>query len=189
MVFKETTLTGAYIIEIEPLSDERGFFARSFCRREFAAHGLNPDLVQCNISFNKKKGTLRGMHYQKAPYAEAKVVRCTMGAIYDVIIDIRPSSPTFKKWFAVELFAPGSDNSSLPVKLEYSYRMLYIPEGFAHGFQTLVDNTEVLYQMSEYYHPEEAAGILWNDSVFKVSWPLQDAIISTRDKSYPLWID
>src|SRR5438128_11338283 len=139
VIFIEIQLQGAYIIEPEKLEDERGFFARSWCEREFAAHNLNPRTAQCNISFNRKTGTLRGMHYQTAPHAEAKLVRCTRGAIYDVIIDLRPNSPTFKQWVAVELTAKNR-------------RMLSIPEGFAHGFQTLMDNTEVFYQMSEFYH-------------------------------------
>jgi dTDP-4-dehydrorhamnose 3,5-epimerase len=170
--FIETRLKGAYIIEPEPIEDERGFFARSWCQQEFEAHGLNPNLVQCNISFNKKKGTLRGMHYQVTPHEEAKLVRCTKGAIYDVIIDLRPDSPTFKQWIAVELTAK-------------NYKMLYIPEGFAHGFQSLEDNTEVFYQMSDFYHPQCARGVRWNDPVFKIEWPQNEWIISDRDLQYP----
>ena len=135
MKFIETELKGAFLINPEPLEDERGFFARTWCRKEFEQHGLNPDWVQCNISYNKRKGTLRGMHYQIAPYAEAKLVRCTMGAIYDVIIDLRPDSKTYRQWISAELSAENR-------------KMIYIPQGFAHGFQTLVDNTEVFYQMS-----------------------------------------
>jgi len=171
MIFKETKLKGAFIIEPERLEDERGFFARTWCQREFEAHGLNPRLVQCNISFNKKKGTLRGMHYQIAPYEETKLVRCTMGAIFDVIIALRPDSPTFKQWVAVELTAENR-------------RMLSIPEGFAHGFQTLEDNTEVFYQMSEFYHPECARGVRWNDPAFGTEWPLSDPILSDKDRSF-----
>jgi len=172
VIFIETKLKGAFIIEPERLEDERGFFARTWCQREFAAHGLNPRLVQCNISFNKKKGTLRGMHYQVAPYEEAKLVRCTMGAIYDVIIDLRPDSPTFRQWITVELTAKNR-------------RMLYIPEGFAHGFQTLVDSTEVFYQMSEFYHPECARGIRWDDPVFGIEWPPErERLISLKDQNY-----
>src|SRR5688500_11400400 len=141
MIFTETDLKGAYIIEPEKLEDERGFFARTWCAREFEEHGLNPRLAQCNISYNHKKGTLRGMHFQAKPYEEAKLVRCTIGAIYDVIIDLRPQSPTYTQWTAVELTA---DN----------HRMLYVPEGFAHGFQTLMDQTEVFYQMSNLYNPQ-----------------------------------
>lgn len=174
MIFKETQLKGAYVIELELLKDERGFFSRSFCVKEFAEYGLNPRVVQCNISFNKLKGTLRGMHYQIAPCEEAKLVRCTKGAIYDVIIDLRPQSMTFKQWVAIELT---SDN----------HKMLYIPEGFAHGFQVLEDNTEVFYQMSEFYQPEYAKGIRWDDPLFGIIWPLSNPIISERDCSYPLF--
>ena len=176
MKFTETKLKGAYIIEIEPITDERGFFARSWCQKEFTEFGLNANLVQCNISFNPKKGTLRGMHYQTKPYEEAKLVRCTMGAIYDVIIDLRPDSPTFKQWVAVELTAENR-------------KMLYIPEGMAHGFQTLVDSTEVFYQMSEFYHSESATGLRWDDPVFGIEWKKQqNLIISDKDLSYPLFI-
>ena len=172
MIFRETKLKGAFIIEPERQEDERGFFARTFGQEEFKAHGLNPRLVQCNISFNKNKGTLRGMHYQIAPYEEVKLVRCTMGAIYDVIIDLRADSPTYKQWFAVELTAENR-------------RMLYIPEGFAHGFQTLEDNTEVFYQMSEFYNPESSKGIRWDDPAFNIRWPSNKRIISPRDQQYP----
>jgi dTDP-4-dehydrorhamnose 3,5-epimerase len=171
VIFTETKLKGAFIVELEKLEDERGFFARTWCRREFEAHGLNPRLVQCNISFNKKKGALRGMHYQVAPYEEAKLVRCTRGAIYDVALDLRPQSPTFKQWVAVELTAENR-------------KMLYIPEGMAHGFQTLADNTEVFYQMSEFYHPESAHGVRWDDPAFVIHWPVEEIIISDRDLSF-----
>lgn len=171
MIFTETELTGAFIIELETLEDERGFFARTWCEQEFGARGLNPRLVQCNISFNRKKGTLRGMHYQTAPYGEAKLVRCTNGAIYDVIIDLRPDSPTFKRWVAVELT---NDNR----------RALYIPEGLAHGFQSLKDNAEVFYQMSEFYRPEYAGGVRWDDPAFDIRWPVDEVIISARDRHY-----
>lgn len=172
MKFTETCLTGAFLIELEKLADERGFFARSWCQKEFAAHGLNPNLVQCNISFNKKKGTLRGMHYQKKPHEEAKLVRCTMGAIFDVIIDLRSDSPSFKQWTGIELTAD-------------SRQMLYVPEGFAHGFLTLSDDSEVFYQMSEFYHPECAAGVCWNDPVFGITWPDAVNSISEHDCTYP----
>jgi dTDP-4-dehydrorhamnose 3,5-epimerase len=171
MIFTELKLKGAFIIEIESREDERGFFARSWCEDEFKKHGLNPRLVQCNISFNKKRGTLRGMHYQVAPFAEAKVVRCTMGSIYDVIIDLRPDSPTFKQWVSVELTAENR-------------RALYVPEDFAHGFQALSDNTEVFYQMSEFYHPECARGIRWNDPAFGIEWFSVPCIISRQDNEY-----
>ncbi len=173
MIFNPTKLKGAYLIELEKREDERGFFARSWCQREFEAHGLNPRLVQCNISFNKKKGTLRGMHYQAPPYQEAKLIRCTAGAIYDVIIDLRQNSETYKEWIAVELTAENR-------------KMLYVPEGFAHGFQTLMDNTEVFYQMSEFYIPPYSRGIRWNDPQFKIIWPeAEERVISLKDQTYP----
>ena len=172
MIFTETPLKGAFVIEPEIIKDERGFFARTFCREEFAAHGLNPNVAQCNISFNPKKGTLRGMHYQAKPYAEVKLVRCTKGAIYDVVIDLRADSPTFKKWFAVELPAKNS-------------KMLYVPENFAHGFQTLEENTEVFYQMSEFYRPEYARGVRWDDPAFGIEWPTGPRIIADRDLDHP----
>jgi dTDP-4-dehydrorhamnose 3,5-epimerase len=170
--FISTALAGAFVIELEPLIDERGFFARTFCQQEFEALGLDGDLRQCSISFNHRRGTLRGMHYQATPHEEAKLVRCTRGAIHDVILDLRASSPTFDRWIAVRVSA---DNR----------RMVYIPRGFAHGFQTLVDDSEVFYQMSEFYHPECARGLRWNDPRFAIEWPLADAIISARDRSYP----
>lgn len=173
MIFTETSLKGAYIIEIEPLEDERGFFARSFCQKEFEEHGLNFSIVQCNLSYNKKSGTLRGMHYQIAPHKEAKLVSCIKGAIYDVIIDLRPDSSTFCQWFAVELTAENR-------------RMLYVPEGFAHGFQTLKDDTVAFYQMSEFYHPECARGVRWDDPAFGVEWPLPNHIMSNKDMNYQL---
>ncbi|HZI25457.1 MAG TPA: dTDP-4-dehydrorhamnose 3,5-epimerase [Chryseolinea sp.] len=171
MIFTETKLKGAFIIDIEPREDERGFFARSWCEDEFKKHGLNARLAQCNISFNKKRGTLRGMHYQVAPFTEAKLVRCTMGGIYDVIIDLRPDSPTFKQWISAELTAENR-------------RALYVPEDFAHGFQTLMDNTEVFYQMSEFYHPECARGLRWDDQAIGVVWRNEPVIISRQDRDY-----
>jgi len=176
MIFTETPLKGAYVIDPERLADERGFFARTWCRREFEAHGLNTALAQCSVSFNQKTGTLRGMHYQAAPHAEHKLVRCTAGIIYDVIVDLRPGSGTFRHWFAAELSA---DNR----------RMLYIPEGLAHGFLTLADNTEVFYQISEYYVPEGARGVRWNDPAFAISWPVQPRIVSQRDSAYADFTD
>lgn len=172
MIFTETPLRGAFIITPELLADERGFFARTWCEREFCAHGLNPRLTQCNISFNRKRGTLRGMHYQAKPYEEAKLVRCTMGAIYDVIIDLRPQSPTFRQHIAVVLTA-------------HNRTMLYVPEGFAHGFQTLEDDTEVFYQMSQSYAPAYARGVRWNDPMFGIPWPMAECIISERDRHFP----
>ena len=172
MIFKETPLKGAYLIEPELHADERGFFARTFCGEEFKEHGLNPRIVQCSVSYNRARGTLRGMHYQTAPYEETKLVRCIKGAIYDVLIDLRPDSPTFARWAAFELSAT-------------SLRMIYVPEQFAHGFQTLEDDTEILYQMSELHAPEYARGIRWNDPAFGIHWPTADRIISIRDNSYP----
>jgi dTDP-4-dehydrorhamnose 3,5-epimerase len=172
MVFAETALAGAFLLDVEPHGDDRGFFARSWCHDEFAAHGLNPRLVQCSISRNRFQGTLRGLHYQAAPYEEAKLVRCTMGAIYDVIVDLRPGSPTRCSYFGTELTA---DN----------HRALYVPEGFAHGFLTLAADSEVLYQTSEYYHREAGRGVRWNDPAFAVVWPDFPRVISDRDASHP----
>ncbi len=171
MIFKETKLKGAFVIEPERLCDSRGFFARTFCQREFIQHGLNPRVVQCNVSFNKKKGALRGIHHQIAPRQEDKLIRCTNGAIYDVIIDLRPESSTFKEWFSVELT---SENR----------KMVYVPKSFSHGFMTLKDNTEVFYQMSEFYFPEYARGIRWNDPAFKIEWPEKITSISEKDMNY-----
>ncbi|MBD0370381.1 MAG: dTDP-4-dehydrorhamnose 3,5-epimerase [Pyrinomonadaceae bacterium] len=171
MKFTETPLKGAYVLEMEPHRDERGYFARTWCREELEAHGLNSRLEQCSTSFNIRRGTLRGMHYQAEPYAEAKLVRCTRGALYDVIVDLRADSPTFKKWFAVELTAS-------------NLLMLYVPEGFAHGFQTLADETEVSYQISEVYRPEYARGVRWNDPAFEIRWPVEERLMSERDRSF-----
>jgi dTDP-4-dehydrorhamnose 3,5-epimerase len=172
MKFVETRLKGSFIIDPERLEDERGFFARSWCQQEAKQYGLEPKWPQCNISYNKSKGTMRGMHYQAAPFEEAKLVRCTMGAICDVIIDLRPDSVSFKKWTAVELSSE-------------SRRMLYVPEGFAHGFLTLQDNTEVFYQMSEVYAPNYARGLRWNDPAFGILWPTEVTVISAQDQNYP----
>ena len=172
MIFTETELKNVYIIEPERLDDYRGFFARTFCTREFNTYGINSKFVQCNISFNIRKGTLRGMHYQSKPHEEAKLVRCTMGAIYDVVIDIRPESNTFREWISIELT---SENR----------KMIYIPEGFAHGFLTLEDNTEVFYQMTEFYAPESSRGVRWNDPAFNIHWPTDVTVISDRDSHYP----
>ncbi len=174
MLFAETSIKGVYIIDLVRHEDERGFFARSWCQREFEEHGLNPRLVQCNISFNSKRGTLRGMHYQATPFEEARLVRCITGAMYDVVIDLRSNSPTFKKWLAIELTAN-------------NHRALYIPEGLAHGFQTLADDTEVFYQMSEFYTPDAARGLRWDDPAFRIKWPIEALIISEKDRSYPNW--
>jgi len=173
MIFTETPLKGAFVIEIEPLEDERGLFARTFCEEEFLQHGLNPQIKQCNTSFNRKRGTLRGMHFQRAPYGEAKLVRCTRGAIHDVIIDLRPDSDSYLQNFAIRL-------------TEQNRTMLYIPEGFAHGFQTLEDDSEVFYQMSAPYEPAAAAGVRWNDPAFDIDWPATDErTVSARDAAYP----
>jgi dTDP-4-dehydrorhamnose 3,5-epimerase len=172
MIFTKTSLKGAYIVDLERREDERGFFARSWCQREFTELGLDPCVVQCNISFNKNKGTLRGMHFQAPPYAEAKLVRCTRGAIYDVIIDLRSESPTLFQWVSVELT---SDNRSA----------LYIPKGFAHGFLTLEADSEVFYQMSEFYVPEAARGVRWNDPLFRIDWPEKVQTISAKDQAIP----
>lgn len=172
MIFQETKLAGVFEIQLDLKVDERGFFARSWCRQEFEQRKLNPNLLQCSISFNSRKGTLRGMHYQTDGYKETKVVRCTKGAIYDVAVDIRSHSPTFMQWAGVEL-------------TETNRRALYIPEGCAHGFLTLEDNTEVFYQISEFYHPEAARGVRWNDPAFGIVWPGTVEVISERDRTYP----
>ena len=172
MVFKETRLKGAFIIELEKIVDGRGFFSRAWCQKEFQAHGLNPNVVQCNLSFNTSKGTLRGMHYQIAPHEEAKIVRCIRGKVYDVIIDLRPKSPTYLQWIGVEL---SSENR----------KMLYVPENFAHGYLTLADNTELFYQVSHFYSPESESGIRWNDRTVNIKWPQTNGLIITdKDKNW-----
>ena len=176
MIFKETKLKGAYLIDLGKNKDERGFFARFFCEKEFAAHKLKLSIKQSSISYNKKKGILRGMHYQSAPHQEIKLVSCVRGAIYDVIIDLRKNSRTYLKWIAAEL------NSR-------NFTSLYIPKGFAHGFQALEDNSVVLYQMSEFYYPEYARGIRWDDVMFGIKWPLREKILSEKDRSYPQYIN
>jgi dTDP-4-dehydrorhamnose 3,5-epimerase len=172
MVFSETRLRGAYVIDLERREDARGFFARSWDTHEFSVRGLNSRVVQCSVSFNARRGTLRGMHYQAKPYEEAKLVRCTRGAAYDVIVDLRADSPTHLQWEAIEL-------------TEGNHRMIYVPEGFAHGFQTLEDATELFYQMSQVYHPETARGVRWDDPAFGIRWPAGERIISERDRAYP----
>ena len=171
MKFEVTPITGAVIVELTPLLDERGFFARSWCHDEFKAQGLETRIAQCSISYNARRGTLRGLHYQVAPSEEVKLVRCTRGAIHDVIVDLRPGSPSFKRWFAVELTASNR-------------RMLYIPEGVAHGFVTLADDTEVFYQMSRPYDAACARGVRWDDPEFGIAWPLPIAVMSERDRQY-----
>lgn len=176
MIFQETKLKGACVIDIQRIEDERGFFARSWCKKEFAAERLVNRVVQTNISYNKKKGTLRGMHYQRAPYEEAKLVRCTAGAIFDVIVDLRLESPTYKQWIGVELTSK-------------NHRMLYVPENFAHGFQTLEDNTEVTYHVSQFYTPDAEKGLRYNDPAIAIEWPLEVEAISTKDGSWVGYID
>ncbi len=173
MKITETPLGGAFTVKPDLIEDDRGFFARSFCQHEFQALALEPVVAQCNISFNRKRGTLRGMHYQIRPYEEAKLVRCTRGAIFDVIVDVREGSATRFNWFGVELNAENR-------------LALYIPAGFAHGFQTLADDSEVLYQMSEFYHAESARGLRWDDPRLGISWPMADPAMSPRDRTYPL---
>lgn len=171
MRFVETALAGAWLLELEPRSDERGFFARSFDQAEFAARGLSSEVVQCSISFNEKPATLRGMHYQAAPHGECKLIRCTRGAVYDVIIDLRAHSKTHGQWIATELSA---DNR----------RALYVPAGFAHGFQTLTAHSELHYQISTPYHAEAARGVRWNDPAFAIEWPPAERILSARDAAF-----
>jgi dTDP-4-dehydrorhamnose 3,5-epimerase len=172
MIFTETKLQKAFILEIKKIEDERGFFGRSWCRNELEEHGLNSNIAQANTSFSFKKATLRGMHYQVHPNEETKLIRCVRGAIFDVIIDLRPDSPTFKKWIGVELT---SDN----------YKMLYIPEGFAHGFVTLTDNVEVYYNVTAFYTPGAERGIRWNDPQFGIEWPITPAVITEKDQNHP----
>ncbi len=172
MIFTETKLKGSFIIEIEKHEDERGFFGRSWCVNEMKNHGINMNVVQANVSYNKQKGTFRGMHYQVAPFEEAKLVRCSKGSIFDVIIDLRMDSPTFKQWFGVDLS-------------QENYKMLYIPKDFAHGFITLEDDCEISYLMSELYAPGAAATIRWNDPLFNIQWPFEPTILSEKDKSQP----
>ena len=172
MIFHETKLKGAYIIELEKRSDDRGFFARTFCRKEFDELGLTSDIVQTNISFSRMKGTLRGMHYQRPPHQETKLIRCTKGALYDVIIDLRRDSPTYKQWLGVELSAQ-------------NYKMLFIPRDFAHGFLTLEPDTEVVYEVSEFYTPQAECGLRWNDPAFGIVWPRDVNKISEKDADWP----
>lgn len=172
MHFTATRLADAWLVDIERRQDERGFFARSWCREEFAAHGLAVDLAQCNISVSTHRGTLRGMHFQHAPHDEAKLVRCTASAIWDVIIDLRPGSPTFRQWQGFKLTAE-------------SHRSLYVPPGFAHGFQTLGDDAEVIYQMSAAHAPDAADGLRYDDPAFAIAWPIPVTCISARDLAWP----
>jgi dTDP-4-dehydrorhamnose 3,5-epimerase len=172
MIFTETKLHKSYILEIKKIEDDRGFFGRSWCRNELEEKGLNSNIAQANTSFSFKKGTLRGMHFQVHPNEETKLIRCVRGAIFDVIIDLRPDSPTFKEWIGVELTA---DN----------YKMLYVPEGFAHGFVTLTDNVEVYYNVTAFYTPGAERGIRWNDPQFEIDWPISPVVISDKDQAHP----
>lgn len=171
MNFTETHLKGAYIIDINRLEDERGFFGRSYCQKEFDQYGLNTNIVQTNLAYTKKKATIRGLHMQLAPYGETKLIRCTKGAIYDVIVDLRKDSETFKQWFGVELRAD-------------SFRMLYIPEGFAHGYLTLENNTDTTYHVTQFYNGGYEIGVRWDDSAFNIQWPINPEIISDKDKNF-----
>ena len=172
MIFEPTPLAGAFLVRLEPVEDERGFFARSFCREEFRAHGLSGELAQCSVSYNHRRGTLRGLHYQAPPFAEAKLVRCTRGRIHDVMVDLRRGSSTFRRWWAVELSADNRD-------------MVYVPEGLAHGFLTLEDHSEVAYQMSTPYRPESARGFRYDDPGFAILWPFPPTVVGARDLAFP----
>ena len=172
MLFTKTQLEGAWLVEPEPIRDSRGWFARTFCEREFEAHGLETRFVQHSTSQNVQRGTLRGMHFQTAPHAEVKLVRCLKGAIYDVIIDLNPGSPTYRQWQGFELSAS-------------NMRQIYIPKGFAHGFQTLDDECEIGYLISEFYAPEASSGLRWDDPAFGINWPLPVSVMSDKDKSWP----
>jgi dTDP-4-dehydrorhamnose 3,5-epimerase len=172
MIFKETPLSGAYLVEVEKHIDSRGFFARTWCEQEFSDHGMTARVAQCNLAFNEKRHTVRGMHFQRHPHTEAKLVRCTRGRVLDVVVDLRKSSPSYKAWFGVEL----SDQNR---------RALYVPEGLAHGYMTLCDNTEILYQVSAPYHPESESGVRWNDKAFGIVWPCAHPVISKKDAAFP----
>jgi dTDP-4-dehydrorhamnose 3,5-epimerase len=176
MKFSETSLTGAYLVDIEPIEDARGFFARAWCQHEFEAHGLNSQLSQINLSLTTSAGTIRGLHFQREPHAEAKVVRCIFGSVFDVVVDVRPDSPNYLKWMAQNLTA---DN----------HRMLYVPEGFAHGYQTLEDDTKLLYSVSEFYSPGSEDGFRFDDPAIGIKWPLPVASITDKDASWPLVAD
>lgn len=172
MRYSETPLSGVYVLDLEPVEDHRGFFARTYCEDEFRDRGLETHFAQASIAFSSRRGTLRGMHYQRDPHAEVKLLRCTRGAVYDVVIDLRPDSRTLRRWFAAELSAANR-------------RMLYAPHGFAHGYLTLEDETEISYQMSAPYHADAAAGVRWNDPAFGVQWPFDPIVMAERDRSYP----
>lgn len=172
MKFQPTRIEGLFLIDIEPVADERGFFARTYCEDEFRKHGLDPRIAQSSISFNPRRGTLRGMHYQREPHSETKLIRCTRGSVFDAVVDLRGDSPTFLQWFGVELTAANR-------------RMLYIPRGLAHGYLSLEDDSEISYQMSAPYHPESASGVRWNDPAFGIAWPIAVEVVADRDRAYP----
>jgi dTDP-4-dehydrorhamnose 3,5-epimerase len=173
VIFEETRLGGVFVVDLERREDARGFFARSWCANEFAEQGLTAEVVQANVSFNPRRGTLRGMHFQRAPHAETKLVRCTRGAVYDVVVDLRPNSETYKQWLGVDL-------------TQENRRALFVPEGFAHGYQTLAPDSEVFYQVSEYYTPGAEGGVRWNDPAFGIDWPDPDnAFLSDKDRNWP----
>jgi dTDP-4-dehydrorhamnose 3,5-epimerase len=175
MIFQATPIQGAFVLEIDKKGDERGFFARAFCRKELEAHGLGTAISQANIGFSRFRGTLRGLHYQLPPHAESKLVRCTAGALFDVVVDLRPASSSFRQWLGIELTA---ENRT----------MLYIPEGCAHGYLTLTDHTEIFYLVSQFYAPSAERGIRWNDPAFGIRWPIEtDLHISDKDRGWPDW--
>lgn len=173
MQFRQTELGGAYLISLDPIVDERGFFARAWCRDEFSKHGLPTELVQSNVGFSQRRGTLRGMHYQIAPHAECKLVRCTQGSVYDVIVDLRPDSPTYGRWVGAKLSAENRTQ-------------MFLPAGFAHGYQTLVDNSELVYHTTQAYHGAAARGARFDDPAFGIQWPLEPTVISEQDRNWPL---
>ena len=173
MIFKETTLSGAFVIEPEKINDHRGYFARVWCAKELQQRGLKKELLQSNVGFSVRRGTLRGLHFQRIPHAEVKIVRCTRGAMFDVIVDLRPESSSYKRWFGVEL---SEENS----------KMIYVPEGFAQGYLTLMDNTEMNYHTSELYSPEAASGVRYDDPAFGIQWPMVPTVVSEQDRSWPL---
>ncbi len=172
MIFRDTPLPGAYVLEPERIEDQRGFFARIWCKNELRARGLSCELAQSNVGFSRRRGTLRGLHFQRPPHAEVKIVRCTRGSVFDVIVDLRPESPTYRRWFGVELS-------------EENGKMLYVPEGCAQGYLTLADNTEIYYHTSEFYHPESASGVRYDDPEFGIAWPGEIAVMSQQDQHWP----